>query len=288
MIGTVGSRCRYPVKSLLGEAITATEVTGHGLAHDRRLALVDTETGKIASAKHPRRWGRLLTLTAQLGAGAVRITAPDGEVWHSTDPDADHHLSDFIGRDVTLTDTPPAQPTLDRARPDDLLRGATDIGIDISHIGSAAPAGTFVDYAPVHLLTTAALARIDTRAPGAADAVRYRPNIVIDTPDDTGFPENDWPGRTLHIGDDLTLHVIARTPRCAAPTLAHGPHPRARPRTAEHGRPAGAGRAQPGRPAGLHGPDALRRSVRTGRRPGSDQARRHRSVGVTKKLPLPS
>ncbi|WP_405535845.1 MOSC domain-containing protein [Streptomyces sp. NBC_00075] len=225
MIGTVGGLYRYPVKSLLGEAITATEVTERGLAHDRRLALVDTETGKIASAKHPRRWGRLLALTAQLGAGEVRITAPDGTVWHSTDPDADHRLSGFIGRDVTLTDTPPAQPTLDRARPDDLLRGATDIGIDISHIGSAAPAGTFVDYAPVHLLTTAALARVDALAPGAADAVRYRPNIVVDTPDGTGFPENDWPGRTLHIGDDLTLHVIARTPRCAAPTLAHGPVP---------------------------------------------------------------
>ncbi|MGW3650380.1 MOSC domain-containing protein [Streptomyces sp. NPDC000878] len=234
MIGTVGGLYRYPVKSLLGEAITATEVTERGLAHDRRLTLVDTETGRIASAKYPRRWRRLLSLTAQHGAGAVHITAPDGKAWHSTDPDADHHLSHFIGRDVTLTDTPPAQPTLDRARPDDILRGATatatDIGIDTSHIGSAAPAGTFVDYAPVHLLTTAALARIDALAPGAADAVRYRPNIVLDTPGSgtgsgSGFPENDWPGRTLRIGDDLTLHVIARTPRCAVTTLAHGPVP---------------------------------------------------------------
>lgn len=77
----------------------------------------------------------------------------------------------------------------------------------------------------MHLFTTAALARINTLAPGAADVVRYRPNIVIDTPG-CGFPENDWPGRTLRIGDDLTLHVIARTPRCAIPTLAHGPVPR--------------------------------------------------------------
>lgn len=225
MIGTVGGLYRYPVKSLLGEAITATEVTGQGLAHDRRLALVDPETGKIASAKYPRRWRHLLTLSAQLGAGAVHITAPDGTVWHSTDPDADHHLSRFIGRDVTLTDTPPEKPILDRARPDDILSGSTDIGVDISHIGSATPAGTFVDYAPVHLLTTAALARIDALAPGAADAVRYRPNIVVDTPDDPGFPENDWYDRTLRIGDALTLHVMARTPRCAVPTLAHGPVP---------------------------------------------------------------
>jgi hypothetical protein len=28
------------------------------------------------------------------------------------------------------------------------------------------------------------------------------------------------------VGDDLILRVIARTPRCAVPTLAHGPLPR--------------------------------------------------------------
>lgn len=167
----------------------------------------------------------MLTLTAQLGAGAVRITAPDGTVRHSTDSAADHHLSEFAGRDVTLTHTPPEKPTPDRARPDDILRGSTDIGIDISHIAGATPAGTFVDYAPVHLLTTATLSHIDALAPGASVAVRYRPGIVVDTPDDTGLPENAWYDRTLRTGDDLTLRVIARTPRCAVPTLAHGSVP---------------------------------------------------------------
>ncbi|MFB8245806.1 MOSC domain-containing protein [Streptomyces sp. NPDC055952] len=224
MIGTVDRLYRYPVKSLLGEPVTATEVTAHGLTHDRRFALLDTETGKVASAKHPRLWRRLLALTAELDGPAVRITAPDGTTWRSTDPDTDDHLSRFVGRGVTLTDTPPAEATVDRARPDDLLRGSTDVGLDVGHIGAAAPAGTFVDFAPIHLFTTAALTRIDALAPGAADVVRYRPNIVIDTPG-TGFPENDWPGRTLRIGADLTLHVIARTPRCAIPTLAHGPVP---------------------------------------------------------------
>lgn len=41
-----------------------------------------------------------------------------------------------------------------------------------------------------------------------------------------GFVENDWLGRELRVGDDLTLRVIARTPRCAIPTLEHGPLPR--------------------------------------------------------------
>ena len=41
-----------------------------------------------------------------------------------------------------------------------------------------------------------------------------------------GFGGNDWLGRDLRVGDDLVVRVIARTPRCAVPTLAHGALPR--------------------------------------------------------------
>jgi len=52
-----------------------------------------------------------------------------------------------------------------------------------------------------------------------------RPNVVIRTAA-AGFTENDWLERILRVGDDLVLRVIARTPRCAVPTLAHGALPR--------------------------------------------------------------
>jgi uncharacterized protein len=41
-----------------------------------------------------------------------------------------------------------------------------------------------------------------------------------------GFSENDWLSRDLRIGGELIVRVIARTPRCAVPTLAHGGLPR--------------------------------------------------------------
>ena len=56
--------------------------------------------------------------------------------------------------------------------------------------------------------------------PGALPA-----QLVIRT-EARGFPENDWLGRDLRVGDDLVVRVIARTPRCAVPTLAHGDLPR--------------------------------------------------------------
>ncbi|MFC7760611.1 hypothetical protein ACFQY4_23245 [Catellatospora bangladeshensis] len=38
---------------MLGEQLTAADVTARGITGDRALALHDTATGRIASAKHP-------------------------------------------------------------------------------------------------------------------------------------------------------------------------------------------------------------------------------------------
>ena len=56
MLGTVARLRRYPVKSMLGEDVAASTVSRHGLAGDRRLAVVSRTTGKVASAKLPRLW----------------------------------------------------------------------------------------------------------------------------------------------------------------------------------------------------------------------------------------
>lgn len=54
-IGSLVSLWRYPVKSMMGEELNATEVTENGLLGDRAYALMDAETGKIISAKLPRK-----------------------------------------------------------------------------------------------------------------------------------------------------------------------------------------------------------------------------------------
>ncbi|MER7687404.1 MOSC N-terminal beta barrel domain-containing protein [Streptomyces sp. NPDC097610] len=227
-LGTVGRLIRYPVKSMLGEDLSTVDVTERGLAHDRRFALTDRDTGKVASAKHPRLWRRLLTLTARAEDGAVRITAAEGKVLWSTGPSVDEMLSEIAGRPVCLTDAPPHEATLDRADPEDVLRDASEPPVSAreGRLGGGSPEGTFFDYAPVHLLTTSTAARIAALSPrGTAEVERYRPNIVIRTCLAAGFAENDWTGRDLRIGADLALRVIARTPRCAVPTLAHGALP---------------------------------------------------------------
>ncbi|WP_246159171.1 MOSC domain-containing protein [Catellatospora sichuanensis] len=217
---------RYPVKSLLGERLDSADVSGSGMVGDRALALLDTATGRVASAKHPRLWQRLLTLTAATDPRGVRITGPGVDV-HSTDSSAAKTLSALLGRDVELVDTPPEKAQLDRVDPDAVLRDGITATLPLltSTFAAAAP-GTFFDFAPLHLITTATLRRISALHPaGAADPRRYRPNVVVDTPGD-GFIEDGWVGRELRVGDELVLRVIVATPRCAIPTLAHGDLPR--------------------------------------------------------------
>jgi uncharacterized protein len=232
MVGMVFKLRRYPVKSMLGQDVAVSTVTRTGLAGDRRLAVVSRTTGKIASAKYPRLWRDLLTLSAETldedSLGQVRITLPSGKTIDSTDADADAILSEVLNEPVRLTATPPPGATLDRAVPDAVLRDgiAAQVPADVIQIGAGSPPGTFVDFAPLHLLTTGTLARIAELSPfGKSDFVRYRPNIVIRSIN-PGFTENDWLNRDLRVGPDLVLRVIARTPRCAVPTLAHGDLPR--------------------------------------------------------------
>jgi len=84
--GSVVALWRYPVKSMIGEELNATEVTGRGLLGDRAFALIDASDGKVASAKHPRKWAALFDCRATFvepprgreQPPAVRIVLPSG------------------------------------------------------------------------------------------------------------------------------------------------------------------------------------------------------------------
>ena len=89
-------------------------------------------------------------------------------------------------------------------------------------IAAASPPGTFFDFTPLQLLTSASLARVRALHPaGRIDAARYRPNVIIDTePGLTGFVENDWPGHRLHLGLVAGRGRPARRQMCGCPVDA--------------------------------------------------------------------
>jgi hypothetical protein len=212
---------RYPVKSMLGEDLTDGVLDESGLAGDRRRALIDEGTGLVASAKNPRTWRVLLTMAARhVTEDRVAITLADGTVVRDDDPTADAVLSTAVGRPVRLARTRPAGATIERLTPPTepspgvLTRGA---------LAAGTPGDTFVDFAAVHVVTTATLAALAREHPRhRMDARRFRPNIVLRMDDDVPFVENSWPGRRLMIGTGVEVRLIAPTPRCVVPTLAQG------------------------------------------------------------------
>ena len=233
IIGKIGTIMRFPIKSLLGELLEECAITSSGIRGDRALALVDTATGKIASAKQPNLWRDLLTLSAKTDPSAldsrVVVSSGAGDRLDHLDANFDAWLSKLLGRDVKLIETKPNGAELNRARPDEVLERGIDEAVtqDLLAIGAAAPEGGFFDFAPIHLVNAASLDAISNLAPLASiSAKRYRPNLVIETTScSRAFAENEWVGRRLHIGQSVELEIIAPTPRCAVPLLSHGALP---------------------------------------------------------------
>jgi uncharacterized protein YcbX len=236
-VGTVVALRRYPVKSMIGEELAAAAVSDRGVEGDRAFAVVDLATGKVASAKNPRKWGRLLDCYASYAnGGTARITLPDGAVVTTGGDDADRLLSELLGRDVTLAASPAAASVFETVWPE--LEGVVPAGEPVAYDGDetitdfpvslAAPHGRFFDYAALHLVTTASLDRLHELHPsGRFEARRYRPNLVVaPVSGDAGFVENDWAERTLAIGDELRIRVTLPSPRCVMTTMAQGDLPK--------------------------------------------------------------
>ena len=231
VVGPVVGLWLYPVKSMMGEELNSAAITERGVLGDRAYALVDPSNGKVASAKNPRKWGKLFDFRASYDEPPVlaqelppvRIAVPDGTAVSSDARDLDEVLSTVFGRSATLERSAPEAPTLEEYWPDieglARRRAVTD---------EAMPSGTFFDLAVIHVLTTATIDRLRQLYPqGRFEARRFRPNIVVEpTEGEGGFLENDWEGRTLLIGDEVRLNVTGPCPRCVMTTLPQGDLPK--------------------------------------------------------------
>jgi uncharacterized protein YcbX len=216
---TVASLWRYPVKSMMGEEVNASDVSLDGLLGDRADGLIDSETGKLASAKRPRLWAGLLRFRANFveephanaSLPAVRITPPDGRVVRSDDQDVDPTLSQALGRSVTLESRAPDSTVFE----EDWLKDAKGEPSEVSSPGeegetivrwiapTGASRGTFFDAHPVHVMTTATLELDYLRELSPSSRFvprRFRPNIIVRTEGDEGLVENAWIDRVVAVG----------------------------------------------------------------------------------------
>lgn len=235
-VGTVKSISRYPVKSMQGEVLQECYIDDTGVVGDHLFALVDTATGKLGSAKNPRKWGHLLKFKARYieeplpgeDVPPISITFPDGTVVRSDDPDVDSTLSEAVGVDVHLAKMSDVSDVKSEMIWLDMLgdNGFSRDGKDNEHgelqidWNLFAPPGRSYDLGGLHVLTTSSLAKAQSLNPDADfDARRYRPNIVLDT-GEPDFVEAEWLEKKLNIRDTSST-VVMNTPRCIMTTLPH-------------------------------------------------------------------
>ncbi len=243
-VGTIKALWRFPVKSMLGEELEAADLGEGGMVGDRAYAVVDKETGKVASAKHPKLWPDLLACRAAFveppspgeALPPARIDLADGSSVLSDAADVDAVLSRFFGREVELSHAAQNGYTIDQYHPDEEYDPEHRDEVTEAQLGaaffnarglpSAVPEGSFFDLFPLSVLTTSSLDRLSELEPQSRfDARRFRMNVIVDTAA-PGFVENEWLGRTLAIGDDVQLGVAIPDPRCVMPSLPQEDLPR--------------------------------------------------------------
>jgi MOSC domain-containing protein len=219
---------------MMGEELNSSYITERGLIGDRTYAVVDKQTGKVASAKNPRKWGKLFDFHSMFidspnedvnNIPPVRITFPDGSniFSDSKKDDMDSNLSKVFDREVSLMkDSGFEQPSYEEYWPDiDGLtqrETVTDEGM---------PSKTFFDIAVIHILTTSTINRLRELYPeGRFEVRQFRPNIVVESKDKKDdFIENSWMGKKIMIGEDVVLKVTLTCTRCVMITLPQGDLP---------------------------------------------------------------
>ncbi|KXH84048.1 MOSC domain-containing protein [Sporosarcina sp. HYO08] len=227
----VASLWRYPVKSMMGEELNACDFTEKGVLGDRAYGVIDTETGKLANAKNPKKWPNMFQYRASFTKPVqlsypippVRIMLPDGQTVESNENDVNHQLSESFQRFVTIASPSSAAVEFEGYIPEEINelenRGTT--------FTRQSPENTFFDIATVHIITTSTINTLRKLTPESRiEPRRFRPNLILDVPETEGFVEQEWIGKNLSIGDDVQLRIIQPTQRCVMTTLAQGDLPK--------------------------------------------------------------
>lgn len=223
MIGKIGSVkqiLRFPVKSMGGENLSTTYIDENGVKGDRIFALKELETGFIVSAKNPKKWKAIIELEAFLEGEKLKIRQIETGQVFDNENDITNLVEKLTSRKVSLVANSNTQEIREADRSPIERIGSI---INEEPLASASKVGHFFDFAPIHLMTTSSLKTMSQFYPkGKFDLKRFRPNLVIDTSDKTGFIENEWLGKILQIGTDVQIKIIEPCPRCVVTTLQQG------------------------------------------------------------------
>lgn len=191
VIGKIVELWRYPVKSMAAEALTEAAVSWRGIAGDRRWAFVRPGMERsgfpwLTAREQPGLFHYVPSFSApkRPDSSPVMVRTPSGRELEVVDPE----LAAELGEGVRVI--------------------KQDRGV--------------FDSAPLSLISTQAVAALGQLAGAELEALRFRPNLVIEASveasDDAAigaseYPEDAWVGASLQIGE-MVMRIDERDSRC--------------------------------------------------------------------------
>ena len=181
-VGQVASIHRYPVKSMAGEAIERSWLTGSGLEGDRLYAFESSgaPAGMLRLTGRERR-EMLLYQPVLRSDGKVEVEVPTGEKLLVDSPDMLVYLATHIpdGNQFVLTQSSTPQ----------------------------------TDVRPLSLISVQTIRQLSAELGQGIDPRRFRANLYLDLHGEP-FREDRLVGQTLRVGSTARILIRERDPRC--------------------------------------------------------------------------
>lgn len=207
-IGTVAEVWRYPVKSMAGEQVNEAFVGFAGVYGDRLFAF--THAG--GPAFFPYFTGRE---RAQMVLYRPRFRQPASAM---RPPNAIEALGTGIG--ITAVYGGADALAVDVETPAGAVLAVDDPALAADLGGETALSllrcdRAMTDCRPISLFSLQTAAKLADEMARPIEARRFRANLVIDMPGTDGFAEDALVGKSVRIGDRVTIAVLDRDGRCA-------------------------------------------------------------------------
>ena len=215
-IGKVDGLWRYPVKSMRGEALAEAYVSFSGIYGDRLYAFKSTACEKVFPYLTGREQARLLLFEPRFRKPELAAKPVN---WAEAAHEAPglNACSDDPDNLAVEVETPSGEVL---AIDDPALIAALRQGLDDAHDVSLLRSDrALTDCRPVSLISTQTVDRLGDEIGASLDPRRFRANVYMNLASGEGFDEDGLVGRTLAIGSDVRLTVVARDPRCKMITL---------------------------------------------------------------------
>lgn len=215
-VATVESLCRYPVKSMAGEALPELFVGFSGVYGDRCYAFKNSAARKGFPYLNANVQQEMLRYRPQFRIPEKSMMPPNLYEAKSIAPgvnpanaEAEDMFLDVVAPDgrVIAIDDPALSEMLSKG-----LRGKNDITLVRSD-------RALVDCRPISMISLQTISQFQSELGRPVDKRRFRSNIYIDLASEQGFAEDEFVGRKLRVGPTAVLAILERDPRCKVISL---------------------------------------------------------------------